>query len=154
MRWLDIRSWRSVTAAGALVCLVAACGGGKDGPTGPGGGGGNGNVAGDYLLASADGDGLPAVVESDGCSAIQVLNGGLTLSEDGTFQMQFNWQDQDGAQFTGDHGSYRARNGQLEFTSEAWGDSFKGEADGGSVQVAWDFCGDTPGDEMDLGFSR
>ncbi len=136
----------------SLACLTAACGGGKDGPTGPGGGGGD--FAGDYLLVGANDDALPAVVTSNGCSAIQIVNGGLTLSADGQFQMQFNWQDVNGeAQFSGDHGRYRQEGDGLVFTSEAWGDQFEGGVDDGLLSVSWDFCGDTPGAELDLAFS-
>ena len=154
MRWLGMsRRWRSMAAGLSLACLIAACGGGKDGPTGPGGGGGD--FAGDYLLVGADDAALPAVVTSNGCSAIQIVNGGLTLGADGQFQMQFNWQDVNGqAQFSGDHGRYQVRDGGLEFTSEAWGDQFEGEMDGGVLWLSWDYCGDTPGQELDLAFTR
>ena len=103
-----------------LVCLTAAGGGGKRGPRGRGGGGGD--AAGDYLLVGANDDALPAVVTSNGCSAIQVVNGGLTLSADGQFQMQFNWQDVNGeAQFSGDHGRYRQEGDGLVFGNEGSG---------------------------------
>ena len=155
MRWFSIPPrWRPVAAWWALVVLAAACGGGKDGgATGPGGGGGD--VVGDYMLVGADNNGLPAVVESEGCSAIQVLNGDISLNTDGTFSMQLNWNDTDGqTRFTGDHGHYRQTNNGLQFSSETWGDQFQGEAEGDQVSVQWDFCGDTPGAEMGREFSR
>jgi hypothetical protein len=40
------------------------------------------------------------------------------------------------------------------FTSEAWGGQFEGEVDGGTVWLSWDFCGDTPGADLDLAFER
>ena len=155
MRWLSIPPrWRPVAAWWSMVCLAAACGGGKDGgTTGPGGGGGN--VAGDYLLVGADNNALPAVVESAGCSPIQVVNGGMTLNTDGSFLMQFNWNNTDGEpRFTSDHGRYRNTNNGLQFSSDAWGDQFQGEVDGDVVSLHWDFCQDTPGAEMGLAFSR
>jgi len=106
--WLGIaRKWRPVMAWWSLVGLAAACGGGKDGgTTGPGGD--VAQVAGDYQLVGANDEGVPTVVTWNGCSPVQVLNGGITLGADGRWQMQFNWQEQDGqAQFTGDHGRYR-----------------------------------------------
>ena len=154
MRWLGVPRYRRPMAAWwSLVCLVAACGGGKDGNTGPSGGGGQ--LAGDYLLVGANNDAVPAVVESNGCSPVQILNGGMTMGADGSWQMQFNWQDGNGAQkFTGDHGHYRLTNTQLQFTSDAWGDQFEGEVDGGTVWLYYDFCADTPGEDLDLAFSQ
>jgi hypothetical protein len=155
MSWLEIgRKWRPVMGWWSLVCLAAACGGGNDGGTGPGGGGG-GQLAGDYLLVGANDDAVPTMVESNGCSPVQVVNGGMTMSANGNWQMQFNWQDGDGdPKFTGDHGHYRQADDRIEFTSEAWGDQFEGEVDGGLVWLYYDFCEDTPGEDLDLAFSR
>ena len=155
MRWLGIpRRWRPMATAWSLVFLAAACGGGKDGGTGPNGPGG-GELAGDYLLVGANDAAVPATVESNGCSPIQILSGGMTLGADGRWQMQFNWQNTNGEpKFTGDHGRYRLADVQLAFTSEAWGDQFEGEVDGGVVWLYYDFCGDTPGEDLDLAFSR
>jgi len=137
----------------SLVCLAAACGGGKDGgSTGPGGGD-VGQVAGDYLLDGANDEALPATVQTNECSPVQILNGGITLSHDGSFQMQFNWRDTNGeSKFTGDHGHYRADGDQIEFSSDAWGDSFEGEVDDGVLWVDYEFCTDTPGTDLELAF--
>lgn len=155
MRWLGIlRQWRPKAAWCALVCLAAACGG-NDGGTGPGGGGGGGDLAGDYLLVGADDNAVPAVVNSAVCGQSQVLSGGMTLYTDGTWQMQFNWQDDDGSpRFTSDHGRYDQANNGLLFSSEAWGDQFEGEVDGGLMWVYYDFCNDNQGADLSLAFSR
>ncbi|MGH7514095.1 MAG: hypothetical protein ACREOQ_14365 [Gemmatimonadales bacterium] len=146
------RRWRPVAACVSLTLLAAACGGGHDGGTGPNGG--NGQVAGDYRLAGAGGNAVPAVINSPVCGASEIDNGGLTLSADGTYQMQFNWRDETGPQFAGDHGSYKLTANGLQFTSEAWGDQFQGGVDGGTVWLTWDFCNDNQGPELDLTFSK
>jgi hypothetical protein len=108
----------------SLACLAAACGGGKDGPAGPGGGG-NGEVAGDYLLVGAAGNAVPTVINSPVCGPSEIDEGGLTLGADGSYQMQFNFRDENGAQYAADHGRYRLQDNQLQFSSEAWGDQFR-----------------------------
>lgn len=150
-----IRNWRPMAAWWTLVCLAAAaCGGGKDGgSTGPGGG--VGDVAGDYLLAGANDEALPATVSTNECSPVQILNGGMRLSQDGTFEMQFNWTSTLGeAKFTSDHGHYRTDGDQFEFSSDAWGDKFEGEMDEGLLWIDYEFCTDTPGQELELAFSQ
>lgn len=146
------RRWRPVAACVSLAFLAAACGGGHDGGTGPNGG--NGQVAGDYLLVGAGGNAVPTVINSPVCGPSEIDNGGLTLSADGTYQMQFNWRDENGAQFAGDHGRYHVGGNGLQFTSEAWGDQFEGGTDGGTVWLTWDFCADNQGPELDLAFSK
>ena len=156
MRWFGGRS-RLVAACASLVCLAAACGGGKDGPAGPGGdgnGGGNGAVAGDYLLVGAAGNAVPTIVNSPVCGQNEIENGGLTLDQDGTYQLQFNWQDENGASYSADHGRYQVQGARLEFTSEAWGDQFEGQVAGGLIQLTWDFCNDNQGPELELTFSN
>jgi hypothetical protein len=135
-----------------MIVLAAACGGGSDGGTGPGGGG---QLAGDYLLVGANDEAVPTMVGTNDCSPVQIVNGGMTLSANGSWQMQFNWQDGNGEpKYTGDHGTYRVANDRVEFTSEAWGDQFEGELDNGLVWLYYDFCEDTPGEDLDLAFSR
>ncbi|HEY8258313.1 MAG TPA: hypothetical protein VIG08_11725 [Gemmatimonadales bacterium] len=151
MRWLGTtRQWQWILPS--LVVLAAACGG-SDGGTGPGGGG-NDNLAGTYQLVGANDEPVPAVITSPICSPTQITNGTLTLGADGRWEMQFNWQGENGQDWSGDHGSYQARNGDLLFTSEAWGDQFEGEVDGGLVWLTWDFCNDNLGADLDLAFSR
>jgi len=142
MRWSSIPPrWRPVAAWWSLVVLAEAYGGGKGGAgTGPDGGGGD--VVGNSALVGADDNGLPAGVESDGCSPIQVLNGGMSLNTDGQ------------TRFTSDHDHYRKTNIGLQFSSEARGDQFQGQAEGDPVSVHRDLCGDTPGVEVGLEFSR
>jgi hypothetical protein len=154
MQWLGfVRQWRPVLAWWSLVGLAAACGGGHDGgATGPGGD--VGQLAGDYQLVGANDGEIPTTVTWNGCSPIQVQNGGITLNADGHWQMQFNWQDQNGQpQYTGDHGRFQVADGQLQFSSEAWGDHFEGEIDDGVVWLYYDFCGDDPGEDLDLAFA-
>jgi hypothetical protein len=148
-----IRKWRPVAVWLTLTCLAAACGGGNDGGTGPGGGGGGGDLAGDYLLVAADDNAVPAVVNSPVCGQSQVLSGGMTLYTDGTWQLQFNWQDDNGVpDFVADHGRYKETNNGLQFTSDAWGDQFDGQLDGGLIWVHYDFCNDNQGPDLYLGF--
>jgi hypothetical protein len=137
-----------------LACLAAACGGGKDGPTGPGGGGGNGAVAGDYVLVGAGGNAVPTVVNSPVCGPNEISDGGLTLGADGSYEMQFNWRDENGADYAADHGRYRVQGNQLQFTSEAWGDEFQGRVAGGLIDLTWDFCSDNQGPELELTFTN
>ena len=153
--WLGIiRKWRPVLGWWSLICLAAACGGGKGG-TGPGGGGGGGEFAGDYLLAGANDEAVPTVINSDVCARARIVNGGMTLNANGQWQMQFNWQNDNGEdKFTGDHGHWRATNGGVEFTSDTWGDSFEGEMDDGLLWIAYDFCSDDPPGDLELAFSR
>lgn len=143
---------RLMAACVSLACLVAACGGGKDGPTGPGGG--NGQVAGEYLLVGAGGNAVPTVVNSEVCGANEIDNGGLTLGGDGSYEMRFDWQDEDGPNYSADHGRYRVQGNRIQFTSEAWGDEFEGQAAGGLLELTWDFCNDNQGPELRLTFTN
>jgi hypothetical protein len=149
MRWLGL------TGKLALVCLAAACGGGDDnGPAGPGGGGGGG-VAGTYELVGANGAALPAVVHSAACGPSQMLHGNLRLSANGSFEMRFDWIEQNGEpDWTGDHGSYQQAGEDLWFSSEAWGDQFEGEIDDGVLYLYYDLCSDGLGAELELAFAR
>ena len=144
---------RLMAACVSLVCLAAACGGGKDGPTGPGGGG-NGQVAGDYLLVGAGGNAVPAVINSPVCGQNEIDNGGLTLGADGSYQMQFNWRDEHGPNYSSDHGRYQVQGNRLQFSSEAWGDQFEGQVGGGLLELTWDFCADNQGPELQLTFTN
>jgi hypothetical protein len=132
-----------------LVALAAACGGG-DGATGPGGGG----LAGNYALVGANDEAVPTVVTSEVCSPAQILSGEMSMSPDGRWEMRFDWRDEDGQQWTGDHGRFQQAGDQLEFVSEAWGDRFEGEVDGGLVWFYYDFCNDNQGEDLDLAWSR
>ena len=144
---------RLMAACVSLVCLAAACGGGKDGgATGPGNGG-NDQVAGDYLLVGA-GNAVPTVVNSPVCGQNEIQNGGLTLGEDGSYQMQFNWQDENGPNYSSDHGRYRLQGNRLQFSSDAWGDQFEGQVGGGLLELTWDFCSDNQGPELQLTFTN
>lgn len=143
---------RLMAACVSLACLAAACGGGKSAPTGPGGGG-NDEVAGDYLLVGAGGNAVPTIVNNPVCGQNEIDNGGLTLGQDGTYQLQFNWKDDNGASYSADHGRYRLQGNHLQFTSEAWGDQFEGQVAGGLLQLTWDFCNDNQGPELELTFA-
>ena len=145
MRWLGI-SWRC-----SLVCLAAACGGGSDGGTGPGGD----NLTGTYQLVGADGAAVPTVVLSDVCDPTQIQSGSLRLTGDGGFEMRFDWQEQGSPpEWTGDHGRYRYDDGDLLFSSEAWGDQFEGEIDDGLLYLYYDFCSDGRPADLSLAFAR
>ena len=154
MRLGVFRNWRPV-AAWSMVCLMAACGGGHDGGTGPGGGGGGGNdLAGDYSLISANDGALPATYTSNICDPALFTGGSLTLHSNGSFEMSVSYTNDDGGNdgFQ-DHGSYRRNGDQLQFESEAWGDEFEGELDGGLVWTYYDFCNDNQGADLDLAFA-
>jgi hypothetical protein len=153
MRWLGIlRQWRPSAASCALVCLAAACGGG-DGGTGPGGGFGD-DLAGTYQLIGVNNQAVPAVVTSDACSPVQIQDGDMTLGADGRYEMEIDWEDENGQNWSGDHGRYQQTNGALVFSSEAWGDQFNGDVEDGVLSIHWDFCADNHGAEMGLAFSR
>ena len=143
---------RLMAAWVSLGCLVAACGGGKD-STGPDGGG-TGALAGEYLLIGAGGNTVPAVVNSPICGANEIDNGGLTLGTDGSYEMQFNWQDENGPNYSADHGRYRVQGNRVKFSSEAWGDEFEGQAAGGLLELTWDFCNDNEGPDLRLTFTN
>jgi hypothetical protein len=142
---------RLMAAWVSLGCLVAACGGGKD-ATGPGSG--NGALAGDYLLVGAGGNAVPAVVNLEVCGANEIDSGGLTLDPSGSYEMRFNWQDENGANYSADHGRYRVQGARIEFSSEAWGDEFEGQAAGGLLELTWDFCNDDQGPDLRLTFTN
>jgi len=144
---------RRMAAWVSLACLAAACGGGKDGPTGPGGGG-NGAVAGDYVLIGAGGNVVPTVINNPVCGQTEIQDGTMTLGADGTYQMRFNWQDENGSNDAADHGTYRLHGSQLHFTSEAWDDEFDGQVAGGLLDLKWDFCFDNQGPELELTFTN
>jgi hypothetical protein len=153
MRWLGILGqWRPAAAGCVLVCLATACGGG-DGNTGPGGGGGQ-QLAGTYQLIGADNEQIPTVVTNPVCSPAQILSGSLQLSGNGQYEMQFNYRNEDGDDWAGDHGTYQMDDGNLLFSSEAWGDQFEGSVEGRQVWLTWDFCADGQGPELELTFSR
>ena len=152
--WLGIiRKWRPVLAWWSLICLAAACGGGKDG-TGPNGGGGQ--YAGDYQLAGANDEEVPAVVTSDACAPARIINGGLSLSRNGQWQMQFDWENNDGEpKSLGDRGHWEEEiDGWVRFYSEQWGDSFEGELDEELMWIDYDFCTNDPPGDLELAFSR
>ena len=94
------------------------------------------------------------MVNSPIFGANEIDNGGLTLAEDGSYQMQFNWQDDDGPNYSADHGRYRVQGNRTQFTSEAWGDEFEGQAGGGLLELTWDFCNDDQGPELRLTFTN
>ena len=148
------RKGRLIATATLLsMALIAACGG--DSGTGPNGGGGGGAIAGDYYLVKANDEDLPATFTSDVCPPAQFTGGGIRLGADGSYQMAIAYVNNEGAQdgFQ-DHGHYRRQGDQLQFTSEAWGDSFQGELDGGLVWADYDFCNDNQGADLWLGFGQ
>jgi hypothetical protein len=153
--WLGIiRTWRPVLAWWAVVCLAAACGGGKDG-TGPNGGG-SGQYAGEYLLAGANDEAVPTVVVSNACAPATIVKGGMTVNRNGEWQMQFNWEDLDGApKVLTDQGHWEEEiDGWVRFYSATWGDSFEGELDQGLMWIDYDFCSNDPPGDLELAFSR
>jgi hypothetical protein len=140
----------------SLSALTAACGGGDHG-TGPngGGGGGIGDLAGDYYLAKANDQPLPAIFVSDVCAPAKFTGGGIRLGADGTFQMAIAYVNNEGtADGFQDHGTVRRQGDQLLFTSEAWGDTFEGELDEGLIWADYDFCNDNQGADLWLGFGQ
>lgn len=149
---LDLfRRWRPVAAWWSVVCLMAACGGGSDAGTGPGGG----DLTGDYQLISANDAALPALYTAQNCDPARFTGGSLTLHNNGTFEMDVSYVNAaNGADGFQDHGSYRRQGDQLLFSSDAWGDQFEGELDGGLVWTYYDFCGGAPGADLDLAFAQ
>jgi hypothetical protein len=82
-------------------------------------------------------------------------SGGLRLSPNGTFQISVTYvNDQNAPDGFQDHGRYTQHGDELRFESEAWGDTFEGEADGGLVWTYYDFCNDNQGADLDLAFAH
>jgi len=67
--------------------------------------------------------------------------------------MRFNWQDENGPNYSADHGRYRVQGSRIQSSSEAWGDRFEGQAAGGLLELTWDFCNDNQGPELRLTFT-
>jgi hypothetical protein len=57
-----------------------------------------------------------------------------------SWEMRIDWEDADGANFTGDHGSFDRDGNELRFRSAAYGDEFAGELEGPLVVLYYDFC--------------
>jgi hypothetical protein len=150
---------RHVAAALSILCLLAACGGGSDGtgPNGGGGGGGGGGgaeVAGDFQLIGANNQALPTTVTSNICAPARFTNGSLTLYDDGTFDMDVSYvNDQGAADSFQDQGRYQENGTQFLFTSDAWGDQFQAEFNGAVMITHYDFCADSQGAELELDFA-
>lgn len=151
MSWHEIgRKWRPVAGWWTVVALAAACGGGSDGGTGPGN-----QLLGSYQLVGANDDPVPVVVTSDACAPVPILGGGMALRGDGTWEMTLNWRDATNtARVLQDHGRFQQADDQLAFRSEAYGDQFEGEVDDGVVWFYYDFCVLSPGEDLDLAFTR
>ena len=151
MRWLDVRrAWRA--RAALLVAGLAACGGGSgNGGTGPDGN--VGQVAGDYAMVSIDGATVPVTINFDNCDDIRFGAGGMTLGEDGSWQLAIQLFDANGnAMNAQDHGRFSRAGDRLSFQSEVYGDQFKGAIQTPGVHVYYDWCGEGHPD-VDFTFS-
>ena len=96
MRRLDLRrAWRAGTGAALLVAGLAACGGGSSN-VGTEPNGDVGPIAGDYALAIIDGATVPVTIQFDHCDDMRFRAGGMTLGEDGTWQLVLKLFDADG----------------------------------------------------------
>lgn len=110
-------SARTLTAALALVILtLGACDGGGI-STGV-------DVSGTYTLRTVNGDLLPATLFEDSEVRYEIVGGELRLMADGTYQTPITYRFTD--RFSGDAemdvavetGTYRARDGDITFTSD------------------------------------
>ena len=125
-----------VMLAAVATLLLAACGGGDKSPTGPGGGG----LAGPYDLIALGQNGLPAVTHVEDCMATQVTSGALRLNGDGTWEMQLQFQDEDGDNGYEDSGWYADQGSTVWLDSGYSGSSYQATYDGGRLRVMYDFC--------------
>jgi hypothetical protein len=115
-------------ALAALAAGLAACGGGKDGPTAPSDNGGR-DLAGSYGVTSVAGRPAPSVGLT-GSFVLQSGNRWTMHVEDATGQID-------------DNGTYTASGSALTFRSARFGDTFTGTAadDNRQLAVRYDFGG-------------
>jgi hypothetical protein len=149
MHWSDIMRHLSMLAAGPALLLATACGGDKS-PTGPG----NNGIAGTYDLVALSGTGLPADVQVEDCGVIRFYNGGLQLQEDGSWQLQMQVEDANGAGPYLDRGVIDQEDGDLWFDSEISGTSYEARHEGGEIRILYDWCYDGATPDVLLVFDR
>jgi hypothetical protein len=151
MQWLERWTWR--VAAALLTATLAACGGKSgNGSTGPEGD--VGQIAGEYGLAMVDGVTAPVTIDFDNCGSIRFRAGGVSLAEDGTWEMAIRLFDANGdEQELQDEGRFQRAGDRLAFQSDEYGDRFAGEVDAALVHLYYDWCGEGHAD-VDFAFTR
>jgi hypothetical protein len=135
-----INTRTALAAMGAMV-LATACGGGDKGPTGPGGGDPGVGAEGYYQLVALGGIEVPADLQVEDCIVTRFHGGDLWLQDDGTWQLQIGFSDDnyDGATAT-DEGDFEQDGSTLWLTSAYSGVSHEARIGGGEVQIAYDWC--------------
>jgi len=145
------RTWYPAVAA-LMLASLAACGGGSSG-----GGTAPSNdiedIVGHYKLVMADDFTVPVNILFDHCDDIQLRQGELLLSDDGTWQTFIRLFDAEGTeQDATDSGRFSRAGDRLMFQSDEFGDQFKGEVKGALVHLYYDWCGEGQAD-VDFGFA-
>lgn len=119
----------------ALV-LGIGCGGGDKGPTGPGADGPD-----SYELVSLGRMGLPADVQVEDCIPTRFFGGGLRLDEDGTWQLELEFYDDNyGNATASDEGEFQEDGGTVWLGSANSGVVHQGTLDGGELKIMYDWC--------------
>jgi hypothetical protein len=111
-------------------------------------------MAGDYALVIIDGATVPVTIQFDHCDATRFRAGGMTLGEDGSWQLALKLFDADGNELdAADHGRFAKTGDRLAFSSDVYGDQFKGAVDAPLVHLYYDWCGEGHAD-VDFTFTR
>jgi hypothetical protein len=123
----------------ATLLLAAACGGGDKGPTGPGGG----MEAIDYDLVALGRAGLPADAQLEDCTLTRFYNGGLQVTDDGSWEIRLQVHDDiDGDWGYADEGEVEEDGGAFWFVSDVSGSIYQGTLDNSEATIMYDWCYD------------
>lgn len=133
------KATRGLALALGMALVAAGCGGDKN-PAGPGGGGNDG-PEGAYDLVALGRMGLPADVQVEDCILTRFYGGELTITENGTWQLELGFHDDNyGDATASDEGEFSQDGENVWFTSMYSGDTHEGSMEGGEVTIMYDWC--------------
>ena len=136
MRRTETKRRLFMLAAGSVLLLATACGGGDKGPTGPDGG-----ATADFHLVALGFAGLPADAEVEDCTLTRFFGGGLQVRENGTWQITLQVHDGNyGDWGYHDEGEIEQDGPTLWFDSQISGTSHQGTVDGSEIRIMYDWC--------------